>query len=111
MKVTRLILVTRELGSDYSIGWTGSAYQELSMAGTGYQGFLFGLVMVFLILAAQYERCSASRHSVGTGVVGGMIAAPGLAILFVPLFFRLLTREPAQAEKAPMRGEERTNNG
>ncbi len=106
MKVTRLI----QLGSDYSIGWTGSAYQELSTAGTGYQGFLFGLVMVFLILAAQYERCSASRHSIGTGV-GGMIAAPGLAILFVPLFFRLLTREPAQAEKAPMRGEERTNNG
>jgi hypothetical protein len=30
------------LGSDYSIGWTGSAYQELSTAGTGYQGFLFG---------------------------------------------------------------------
>jgi multidrug efflux pump len=46
------------LGSDYSIGWTGSAYQELSTAGTGYQGFLFGLVMVFLILAAQYERWS-----------------------------------------------------
>ena len=27
-------------------------------AGTGIQGFLFGLVMVFLILAAQYERWS-----------------------------------------------------
>ncbi len=30
----------------------------MSTAGTGYQGFLFGLLMVFLILAAQYERWS-----------------------------------------------------
>lgn len=51
-------VVSSTLGTDYSIGWTGSAYQELSTAGTGYQGFLFGLLMVFLILAAQYERWS-----------------------------------------------------
>ena len=43
---------------DYTIGWTGSAYQELQTAGTGTQGFMFGLLMVFLILAAQYERWS-----------------------------------------------------
>src|SRR3954453_20028229 len=49
-------IVAQSLGPDYSIGWTGSAYQELSTAGTGYQGFLFGLLMVFLILSAQYER-------------------------------------------------------
>ncbi len=180
------------LSSEYTIGWTGSAFQELATAGTGYQGFLFGLVMVFLILAAQYERWSlplavitavpfavfgalvaiylrglendvyfqiglvtliglaaknailivevasqryqdglspleaaleaarlrfrpiimtslafilgvlplaistgagsASRHSIGTGVIGGMIAATAIATLFVPLFFRLVTR-------------------
>ena len=51
-------IVTANLGTDYSIGWTGSAYQEISTAGTGYQGFLFGMLMVFLILAAQYERWS-----------------------------------------------------
>ncbi|MDE3047656.1 MAG: efflux RND transporter permease subunit, partial [Verrucomicrobiota bacterium] len=33
---------------------------------------------------------AASRHSVGTGVMGGMIAATFLAIFFVPLFFKLL---------------------
>ena len=181
------------LGSDYTIGWTGAAYQEIATAGTGNLGFIFGLVMVFLILAAQYERWSlpmavltavpfavfgailaiylrgidndvyfqiglvtliglaaknailivefasqrlreglsvfdaamdaarlrsrpivmtslafilgvlplaistgagsASRHSIGTGVIGGMLAATLLAILFVPLFFRLMTRE------------------
>jgi multidrug efflux pump len=186
-------IVARNLGSDYSIGWTGSAYQEITTAGTGYQGFVFGLIMVFLILAAQYERWSlplavltavpfalfgailaiwlrglendiyfqiglitliglaaknailivefaaeqhqaglsvfaaaleaarlrfrpivmtslafilgvlplaisagagsASRHSIGTGVIGGMIAATVLAILLVPLFYVVLTRE------------------
>ncbi|QRM31983.1 efflux RND transporter permease subunit [Microvirga sp. VF16] len=193
-------IVSQNLSSDYSIGWVGSAYQELQSAGTGSQGFLLGLVMVFLILAAQYERWSlpfavitavpfavfgailaiwlrgiendiyfqvglvtliglaaknailivefaaeryragetvydaamdaarlrfrpivmtslafilgvvplaistgagsASRHSVGTGVIGGMLAATFLAILFVPLFFRLVTRERKQADKA-----------
>jgi multidrug efflux pump len=186
-------VVSQTLSSDYSIGWTGSAYQELQSAGTGYQGFVFGLIMVFLILAAQYERwslplavitavpfavfgailaiylrgiendiyfqvgivtliglaaknailivevaaeryqggmsaydaaveaarlrfrpivmtslafilgvvplalatgaSSASRHSIGTGVIGGMLSATFMAVLFVPLFFRLVTRE------------------
>jgi multidrug efflux pump len=193
-------VVAQTLSSDYSIGWTGSAYQELQSAGTGAQGFLYGLVMVFLILAAQYERwslpfavitavpfavfgailaiwlrgiendiyfqvgivtliglaaknailivevaaerhrmgmpvldaaleaarlrfrpivmtslafilgvvplalasgaSSASRHSIGTGVIGGMLAATFVAVLFVPLFFRLVTRERKRAEEA-----------
>ena len=197
-------VVATTLSSDFSIGWTGSAYQELATAGTGSMGFVFGLVMVFLILAAQYERWSlplavltavpfavlgalvaiwvrgldndvyfqiglvtliglaaknailivefasqryqqglsaydaameaarlrfrpiimtslafilgvlplaistgagsASRHSIGTGVIGGMIAATFVAILFVPLFFSLLTRRKAvkrEAEEVP----------
>jgi hydrophobe/amphiphile efflux-1 (HAE1) family protein len=185
-------VVSQTLGPDYTIGWTGASYQELATAGTGNQGFLFGLVIVFLILAAQYERWSlpvavitavpfavfgailaiylrgiendvyfqiglvtliglaaknailivefaserhregmsafdaameaarlrfrpivmtslafilgvvplatstgagsASRHSIGTGVIGGMLAATFIAIFFVPLFFRLVTR-------------------
>jgi multidrug efflux pump len=189
-------VVAKTLGSDFTIGWIGSAYQEIATRGTGQLGFAFGLVMVFLILAAQYERWSlplavltavpfavlgalvaiwlrgldndvyfqiglvtliglaaknailivefaaqrhrqglsvsdaaieaarlrfrpivmtslafilgvlplatstgagsASRHSIGTGVIGGMIAATFVAILFVPLFFRLLTRRKAE---------------
>jgi multidrug efflux pump len=197
-------VVAQTLSADYAIGWTGSAYQELQSAGTGSQGFLFGLVFVFLILAAQYERwslplavitavpfavfgailaiwlrgiendiyfqvglvtliglaaknailivevaaerhregvpspeaaleaarlrfrpivmtslafilgvvplalasgaSSASRHSVGTGVIGGMLAATFMAVLFVPLFFRLVNRDrprPAPARTGP----------
>ncbi len=193
-------VVAKTLGPDFTIGWTGSAYQEISTAGSGTQGFVFGIIMVFLILAAQYERWSlplavltavpfavlgallaiwirgldndvyfqiglvtliglaaknailivefasqryhqgmtvyeaalaaarlrfrpiimtslafvlgvlplaistgagsASRHSIGTGVIGGMLAATFVAILFVPLFFRLLTRTRRKAPEA-----------
>jgi hydrophobe/amphiphile efflux-1 (HAE1) family protein len=197
-------VVAQTLPSEFTIGWTGSAYQELATAGTGYQGFIFGLIMVFLVLAAQYERWSlplavitavpfavfgavlaiylrgiendvyfqiglvtliglaaknailivefaaqrsrqgvaivdaaieaarlrfrpivmtslafilgvlplatstgagsASRHSIGTGVIGGMLAATFIAIFFVPVFFRLLggrrSTAPAQAPVA-----------
>jgi multidrug efflux pump len=191
--IAALEQVTREaLTQDYALGWVGSAYQEIATAGSGTIGVVFGLVMVFLILAAQYERWSlplavltavpfavfgaiaaiwlrgiendvyfqiglvtlvglaaknailivefaverqragmprteaaleaarlrfrpivmtslafilgvvplaistgagaASRHSIGTGVIGGMLAATFLATLFVPLFFRLFSR-------------------
>jgi multidrug efflux pump len=193
-------VVRETLPAEFTIAWTGSAFQEVSTAGTGYQGFLFGLLMVFLILAAQYERWSlplavltavpfalfgaivaiwlrgqendlyfqiglitliglaaknailivefaaqrhrdgltifdaaleaarlrfrpiimtslcfilgvlplaistgagsAARHSIGTGVIGGMIAATALAIIFVPLFFRLVTRTAEHGREA-----------
>jgi multidrug efflux pump len=183
-------VANEELGSEYSIGWTGSAYQELATQGSGSSAFLFGLIMVFLILAAQYERWtlplavvtavpfavfgailavwlrgiendlyfqvglvtliglaaknailivefavlnrqqgmgifesaleaarlrfrpiimtslafilgvvplaissgagSASRHSIGTGVIGGMLAATLLAIFLIPMFYLLV---------------------
>jgi multidrug efflux pump len=178
------------LDADYKLGWFGSAYQEQQAGGTGALAFVFGILMVFLILAAQYERWSlpiavvmavpfalfgaivaiwmrglnvdlyfqigllvliglasknailivefavlarqqgasirdaamqaarlrfrpivmtslafilgvvplaistgagaASRHSIGTGVIGGMLGATVLAIIFIPLFYRLI---------------------
>ena len=33
---------------------------------------------------------AGARRSVGTGVMGGMLAATFLAIFFVPMFFKLL---------------------
>lgn len=41
---------------DYSIGWTGTSYQEVNSSGKGNLAFVFGLIFVYLILAAQYER-------------------------------------------------------
>ncbi len=185
--------VAREVGgSEYSFSWTGSAYQEKENGGSSYDALLLGIVVVFLILAALYERwtlpisvllavpfamfgailavylrglsndiyfqvalitlvglsaknailivefavmfkkqgmnlvdsaikaaklrfrpiimtsfafilgCvplavssgagSASRHAIGTSVIGGMLGATILAPLFVPLFFVLVTK-------------------
>ncbi|KAF0813277.1 Efflux pump membrane transporter BepE [Andreprevotia sp. IGB-42] len=178
------------LSGDYSLAWMGSAYQEKLAGSTSTQAFIFGIIMVFLILAGQYERWTlplavitavpfalfgallsiwivglnndvyfqiglvtliglaaknailivefaveqyhggmtlmeaalesarlrfrpivmtslafilgcvplvtssgagaASRHSIGTGVIGGMLAATLVATFFVPLFFRLI---------------------
>ena len=50
-------------------------------------------------LAIANGASSASRHSIGTGVVGGMLAATFMAVLFVPLFFRLLTRDRTAARQ------------
>lgn len=49
--------------------------------------FIFGV----LPLALSSGAGAGARQAVGTGVVGGMLAATFLAIFFVPLFFKLLT--------------------
>ncbi|KAB2922066.1 MAG: multidrug efflux RND transporter permease subunit [Dechloromonas sp.] len=46
------------LPSGYEIAWTGQAYQEKGTAGSSLQAFAFAIIMVFLILAAQYEKWS-----------------------------------------------------
>ncbi|MDR2781908.1 MAG: multidrug efflux RND transporter permease subunit [Holosporaceae bacterium] len=179
------------LGEDFNLSWTGSAYQEKEIGGSSLSALILGLLVVFMILAAQYERIMlpfavilvlpfamfgaivavllrgfsndiyfqialvtlvglssknailivefatmlrkagesvfdsalnaarlrfrpivmtslafvlgcvplaissgagcASRHSIGTGVIGGMIGATLLAPLFIPLFYMLLT--------------------
>ncbi len=46
-------------------------------------------IMGVLPLVIARGAGAASRHSIGTGVFGGMVAATFLAIFFVPLFFVL----------------------
>ncbi|MCB8836560.1 efflux RND transporter permease subunit [Aurantimonas sp. VKM B-3413] len=184
------------LPEGYDVAWTGSAYQEIASGGTGATAIGFGILMVFLILAALYERWtlpvavllavpfavggallaiylrgldndvyfqiglvtlvglaaknailivefavlqrdrgmsafdaalagaklrfrpivmtslafilgvlplaistgagSASRHSIGTGVIGGMLVATFVAIFFIPLFYRLFAGRGAR---------------
>ena len=50
--------------------------------------FILGVVPLVLASGAG----AASRHSIGTGVFGGMVAATFLAIFFVPLFFVLIRK-------------------
>jgi len=192
-------VASETLPASYQIAWTGSAYQELATGGAGTQAMLFGIIMVFLILAAQYEKWtlplavitaipfalfgallatmlrgltndvyfqigmvtliglaaknailivefavlkrqegmtageaaieaarlrfrpivmtslafilgvvplaissgagSASRHAIGTGVIGGMLAATFIATFFIPMFYRLIAwKAPKQAD-------------
>ena len=44
------------LPEGYGFAWAGQAYEEKQAGGTSAIAFVFGIVMVFLILAAQYER-------------------------------------------------------
>ncbi|OJW51302.1 MAG: RND transporter [Candidatus Accumulibacter sp. 66-26] len=46
------------LPTGYEIAWTGQAYQEKRSSGSSVQAFGFAIIMVFLILAAQYEKWS-----------------------------------------------------
>jgi multidrug efflux pump len=51
--------VAREvLGQGYSFAWSGQAYEEKTAGSTAAMVFAFALLMVFLILAAQYEKWS-----------------------------------------------------
>jgi multidrug efflux pump subunit AcrB len=50
--------------------------------------FILGVVPLALSTGAG----AASRHSIGTGVIGGMLAATLIATLFIPFFYVLLTK-------------------
>ncbi len=63
-------------------------------------GFILGVVP--LVTAAG----AASRHSIGIGVFGGMLAATFLAIFFVPLFFVLIGKLSRRKEPVRVRGTE-----
>ena len=54
-------------------------------------------ILGVLPLALSSGAGAASRHSIGTGVIGGMLAATFIAVLFIPLFFVLDDRAPARA--------------
>lgn len=192
-------VVNENAPQGYTAAWAGTSFQEKAMDGSGTQAFLFGIVFIFLILAAQYERWlmplavvtsvpfavfgaimavylrglsndiyfqigllvliglsaknailiiefamqaqergkpifeatleaarlrfrpivmtslaftigvvplvistgagAGSRHAIGTGVLGGMIAATCIAIFFIPLFYNWLARLNAKFTK------------
>lgn len=46
------------LPAGYELAWAGQAYQQIRTGTASGLAFAFGIIMVFLILAAQYERWS-----------------------------------------------------
>jgi multidrug efflux pump subunit AcrB len=51
-------LALQTLPEGYTLSWIGSSYQEKLSGKTSLLAFILGLVVIFLILAAQYERWS-----------------------------------------------------
>ena len=49
-------------------------------------------------LAISTGAGAASRHSIGTGVIGGMLAATFLATFMVPMFYKLIAGVGAKRE-------------
>jgi multidrug efflux pump len=51
----------------------------------------FAFVLGTLPLAIATGASANSRHSIGTGVIGGTLAATLIAIFFIPMFYWLLS--------------------
>ena len=65
------------LPSQMVSAWSGQAYQEIAMGGTSMGILLVGVLMVFLILSALYERWSlpfAVILAVPFGMMGAFVA-------------------------------------
>ncbi|OHC63107.1 MAG: multidrug efflux RND transporter permease subunit [Rhodocyclales bacterium GWA2_65_20] len=52
----------------------------------------FAFILGVLPLAISTGAGAQSRHAIGTGVMGGMIAATALAVFLVPVFFVVVSR-------------------
>jgi multidrug efflux pump len=70
--------VAREvLPQGYTFAWSGLAFEEKKAGGTSMLAFVFGLIIVFLVLAAQYESWTlpgAVMTAVPFGVLGALTA-------------------------------------
>ena len=57
-------------------------------------------ILGVLPLAFSSGAGSAARRSVGTGVMGGMLAATFLAVFFVPMFYKIVTARKLREQRS-----------
>ncbi len=70
-------VASASLPADMSYAWSGQAFEQRQAGSTAVYAFAFGIVLVFLILAAQYERWSlplAIITAVPFGVFGALVS-------------------------------------
>jgi multidrug efflux pump len=68
--------VATSLPPQYAAAWSGLAYDEKQSGGTSMLAFAFGLLIVFLVLAAQYESWTlpgAVMTAIPFGVLGALL--------------------------------------
>jgi len=64
------------LPAGYTFAWSGLAFEEKQSGGTSTVAFVFGLIIVFLVLAAQYESWTlpgAVMTAVPFGILGALL--------------------------------------
>ncbi|WP_192036295.1 efflux RND transporter permease subunit [Halomonas sp. YLGW01] len=72
-------VVADTLGDGWGMGWTGTAYQETNAGNAATLAVVFGIVMIILILAAQYESWSLPLAVITAvpfaflGAIGGIV--------------------------------------
>ena len=69
------------------------ALDEFVAGGLTHNGNLaIGAARLLEALAISSGAGSAARHSIGTGVIGGMLASTLIAVIFIPTFFTWVAR-------------------
>jgi multidrug efflux pump len=59
----------------------------------------FAFILGVVPLAIASGASANSRHSIGTGVIGGMLGATAIAIFFIPMFYVVLSRFADKSKK------------
>ena len=62
--------------------------------------FVFGMIPMFIATGPG----SNSRHSVATGIIGGMLMASSIALFFVPMFYYLIENSGERLAAAKDKG-------
>ena len=70
----------------------------------------FSFILGCVPLAIATGASAKSRHSIGTGVIGGMIGATIIAVFFIPLFYYLLQRISEKTLGSKSSGEKGEEN-
>ena len=73
----------------------------------------FAFILGLVPLAIASGASANSRHSIGTGVIGGSLAATMIAVFFIPMFYWLLssTSEKVFGKASPAEQEPAANAG
>ena len=69
-------VAAKVLTQDYTYAWSGTAYEEQKSGSASMIVFVFGLIVVFLVLAAQYESWTlpgAVMSAVPFGILGALL--------------------------------------
>ena len=92
--IVEFAVMLREEGKSFVEAATESARQRLRPIIMTSFAFILGVVPLAIASGASAN----SRHSIGTGVIGGMLGATAIAIFFIPMFYVLLSRFAAKSK-------------